>query len=88
MNSQEPVIFVLFVGPCGLKLNRYKIQISFEFWEIVIHVFWQKKTKEHMKSELSSIFWVKLAAKNDFSVPVDSFYVYVGYSDIHLNETL
>ena len=48
----------------------------------------KKKTKEHMKSELSSIFWVKLAAKNDFSVPVDSFYVYVGYSDIHLNETL
>ena len=51
-------------------------------------MFSGKKTpKELMKSEFSSIFWVRLTANNDVWVSVDSFYVYLGYSNIHLNET-
>ena len=47
----------------------------------------KKNPKELMKSEFSSIFWVRLTANNDVWVSVDSFYVYLGYSNIHLNET-
>ena len=41
-------------------------------------MFSGKKIKEHIQSELSCIFELKLVVKNGAWVPGDPFYVYVG----------
>ena len=41
-------------------------------------MFSGKKIKEHMESELSEIFQLKLGTKNNACVPGNSFYVHVG----------
>ena len=47
-----------------------------------------EKIKEHMESELSGIFQLKLVAKNGIWFLRDLFYIFGGQSNIHFNETL
>ena len=66
-NSQEIVNFVPIVGPQGPKVNWNQFTISCEFDPLQVkwyHIFPSIKMEEYMEPELSSIFWLKMVAKN------------------------
>ena len=61
------ILFLFSLSPRGLII-RTKITISCEFSPLQVQLWYHTlsciKTEEHMESELCSIFWIKLVAKN------------------------